>query len=260
MASDNRPLSPHLQIYRPQLTSVLSIAHRGAGIALGAGAAFFAWWLLAAASGPEAYGYAQAFFGSVFGIVVLAGFTFALFYHLCNGNQALVLGCGHRAGAGPGLPLRLGGHCGVHRADGGRLGLGVRGLSGEAGPMEFRTSAKAVRGLGSAREGAAHWWAQRMTALALVPLSVWFAVSVIRLAGAEHGAFAEWLASPFTPSPCCCSRSPASTTPRSACRWCWKTMFRTKAGGRPPSWLSRAHAGRSPPLAPSPPSRIALGG
>ena len=63
--------------------------------------------------------------------------------------------------------------------------------------MEFRTSAKAVRGLGSAREGAAHWWAQRMTALALVPLSVWFAVSVIRLAGAEHGAFAEWLASPF---------------------------------------------------------------
>jgi len=63
--------------------------------------------------------------------------------------------------------------------------------------MEFRTSAKAVRGLGSAREGAAHWWAQRMTALALVPLSVWFTVSVIRLAGAEHGAFAEWLASPF---------------------------------------------------------------
>ena len=86
MASDNRPLSPHLQIYRPQLTSVLSIAHRGAGVALGVGAAFFAWWLLAAASGPEAYGTAQAFFGSVVGIVVLAGFTFALFYHLCNGS------------------------------------------------------------------------------------------------------------------------------------------------------------------------------
>lgn len=89
MASDNRPLSPHLQIYRPQLTSVLSIAHRGAGVALGVGAAFFAWWLLAAASGPEAYGIAQAFFGSVVGIVVLAGFTFALFYHLCNGIRHL---------------------------------------------------------------------------------------------------------------------------------------------------------------------------
>ena len=89
MASDNRPLSPHLQIYRPQLTSMLSIAHRGAGIALGVGAAFFAWWLLAAASGPDAYGIAQAFFGSVVGIVVLAGFTFALFYHLCNGIRHL---------------------------------------------------------------------------------------------------------------------------------------------------------------------------
>ncbi len=63
--------------------------------------------------------------------------------------------------------------------------------------MEFRTSAKAARGLGSAREGAAHWWAQRMTALALVPLTVWFAVSVCRLAGAEHGAFTAWIASPF---------------------------------------------------------------
>jgi len=89
MASDNRPLSPHLQIYRPQLTSMLSIAHRGAGIALGVGAAFFAWWLLAAASGPDAYGIAQAFFGSIVGIVVLAGFTFALFYHLCNGIRHL---------------------------------------------------------------------------------------------------------------------------------------------------------------------------
>ncbi len=89
MASDNRPLSPHLQIYRPQLISMLSIAHRGAGVALGVGAVFFAWWLLAAASGPDAYGTAQSFFGSVFGIIVLAGFSFALFYHLCNGIRHL---------------------------------------------------------------------------------------------------------------------------------------------------------------------------
>jgi len=63
--------------------------------------------------------------------------------------------------------------------------------------MEFRTSAKTVRGLGSAREGAAHWWAQRMTALALVPLCLWFVVSVCRLAGADHDRFTDWLASPF---------------------------------------------------------------
>ena len=89
MASDNRPLSPHIQIYRPQLTSVLSILHRGAGIALGAGAAFFTFWLLAAASGPEVFRCAQEFFGSVLGIAVLAGFSFALFYHLCNGIRHL---------------------------------------------------------------------------------------------------------------------------------------------------------------------------
>ncbi len=89
MASDNRPLSPHIQIYRPQLTSVLSIAHRGAGVALGVGAVFFAGWLLAAASGPEAFRCAQEVFGSVLGIVVLAGFSLALFYHLCNGIRHL---------------------------------------------------------------------------------------------------------------------------------------------------------------------------
>ena len=89
MAPDNRPLSPHIQIYRPQLTSVLSIVHRGAGIALGVGAAFFACWLLAAAAGPEAFRCAQEFFSSILGIVVLAGFSFALFYHLCNGIRHL---------------------------------------------------------------------------------------------------------------------------------------------------------------------------
>ena len=89
MAPDNRPLSPHIQIYRPQLTSVLSIVHRGAGITLGVGAAFFACWLLAAAAGPEAFRCAQEFFSSILGIVVLAGFSFALFYHLCNGIRHL---------------------------------------------------------------------------------------------------------------------------------------------------------------------------
>jgi len=63
--------------------------------------------------------------------------------------------------------------------------------------MAFRTAAKTVRGLGSAREGAAHWWAQRMTALALAPLCFWFVVSVCRLAGEDHAGFTQWLAAPF---------------------------------------------------------------
>jgi succinate dehydrogenase / fumarate reductase cytochrome b subunit len=84
-----RPLSPHLQIYRPQLTSVLSITHRGTGIALVAGTLVLVYWLLAAASGPEAYASAQALLGSWIGRLVLLGFSFSLFFHLCNGIRHL---------------------------------------------------------------------------------------------------------------------------------------------------------------------------
>ena len=84
-----RPLSPHLQIYRPQLTSVLSFTHRGTGIALVAGTLVLVYWLLAAASGPEAYASAQALLGSWIGRLVLLGFSFSLFFHLCNGIRHL---------------------------------------------------------------------------------------------------------------------------------------------------------------------------
>ena len=89
MNRPNRPLSPHLQIYRPQLTSVLSILHRLTGIALAAGAVMLVVWLLAAAAGPEAFAAVQAFNGSWIGLALLAGWSFALFYHLCNGVRHL---------------------------------------------------------------------------------------------------------------------------------------------------------------------------
>lgn len=54
-----------------------------------------------------------------------------------------------------------------------------------------------VRGLGSAKEGVAHWWAQRLTAVALVPLLIWFVASVCALAGADYGTFREWAATPL---------------------------------------------------------------
>ncbi|HEY1301311.1 MAG TPA: succinate dehydrogenase, cytochrome b556 subunit [Stellaceae bacterium] len=95
MDSAERPLSPHLQIYRWQLTSVLSILHRAAGIALSVGAVLLVWWLVAAASGPAAYGRAAGFFGSWIGLVLLFGWTAALFYHLCNGIRHLVWDTGH---------------------------------------------------------------------------------------------------------------------------------------------------------------------
>ena len=89
MEKSQRPLSPHLQIYRPQLTSVLSITHRMTGVALMIGTLLLVYWLLAAASGPEAYASAQALLGSWFGRIVLLGFSYALFFHLCNGIRHL---------------------------------------------------------------------------------------------------------------------------------------------------------------------------
>jgi succinate dehydrogenase / fumarate reductase cytochrome b subunit len=89
MSSGNRPLSPHLQVYRPQLTSVLSILHRITGIALAAGTLLLVYWLYAAASGAEAFADIQDFNGSIFGRLILFGWSFALFYHLCNGMRHL---------------------------------------------------------------------------------------------------------------------------------------------------------------------------
>ena len=95
MRSADRPLSPHLQVYRWQLTSVLSILHRAAGVVLSAGTILLVWWLVAAASGPEAYEGVQVFLGSWLGLLLLFGWTASLFYHLCNGIRHLVWDTGY---------------------------------------------------------------------------------------------------------------------------------------------------------------------
>jgi succinate dehydrogenase / fumarate reductase cytochrome b subunit len=95
MSAHNRPLSPHLQVYKPQLTSVLSISHRATGIALAVGTLLLVWWLVAAAAGGEAFDTARGFFGSWFGILVLFGFSYALMYHLCNGIRHLFWDAGY---------------------------------------------------------------------------------------------------------------------------------------------------------------------
>ncbi len=89
MADVNRPLSPHLQVYRPQITSMLSVVHRGTGVVLGVGTLLLAWWLIAAASGPEAYAQFNWFISGWIGRLILLGFTYSLFYHLCNGIRHL---------------------------------------------------------------------------------------------------------------------------------------------------------------------------
>ncbi|MEC7489755.1 MAG: succinate dehydrogenase, cytochrome b556 subunit [Pseudomonadota bacterium] len=89
MAGHNRPMSPHLQVYKPQLTSVLSILHRGTGIALAVGTLLLVWWLLAAATGERAFADVQAFMGSWLGRLLLFGWSYSLFYHMCNGIRHL---------------------------------------------------------------------------------------------------------------------------------------------------------------------------
>jgi succinate dehydrogenase / fumarate reductase, cytochrome b subunit len=84
-----RPLSPHLQIYRFPLAQVLSILHRLAGVALSAGTLLMVWWLVAAATGENAFATVQGFVGSPFGWLLLFGWTVALFFHFFNGLRHL---------------------------------------------------------------------------------------------------------------------------------------------------------------------------
>jgi succinate dehydrogenase / fumarate reductase cytochrome b subunit len=84
-----RPLSPHLQIYKPQISSGTSILHRITGIALSVGLLLMVWWLVAAATGPRAFAAAQGFVGSPIGLILMFGWTLALWYHFCNGIRHL---------------------------------------------------------------------------------------------------------------------------------------------------------------------------
>ena len=89
MNMGTKPLSPHLQVYRWQITMVLSITHRATGVALAVGALVLAYWINAAAYGPDAFYNAQALLGHWFGRLLLFGWTLSLFFHLCNGIRHL---------------------------------------------------------------------------------------------------------------------------------------------------------------------------
>ncbi len=91
-----RPLSPHLQVYdMMQMTSALSISHRATGIAWTFGAVLMVWWLVAAASGPVAFGWVQWFLGSFLGILALMGLTAAAWFHTLAGIRHLVWDAGY---------------------------------------------------------------------------------------------------------------------------------------------------------------------
>jgi succinate dehydrogenase / fumarate reductase cytochrome b subunit len=85
-----RPLSPHLQIYRLPITAILSISHRITGVVLSIGVVFWAVFLMAAAQGEAQYALAQSVLSSVVGRLLLWGWIYALFFHLCHGVRHLI--------------------------------------------------------------------------------------------------------------------------------------------------------------------------
>jgi succinate dehydrogenase / fumarate reductase cytochrome b subunit len=98
MAQPNRPLSPHVGIYRWQISNALSIVHRMTGVLLSAGALVLTAWLGALAAGPNAYRELQAVLSSLPGLALLAGWSFCFFYHLGNGVRHLTWDAGYGFG------------------------------------------------------------------------------------------------------------------------------------------------------------------
>ena len=93
--ADNRPLSPHLDIYRWQITMTMSILHRATGVALVFGLAALSYWLSALAGGERSYEAAMALLESPLGWVVVFGWTFSFAYHLLNGVRHLSWDAGY---------------------------------------------------------------------------------------------------------------------------------------------------------------------
>ena len=94
MATQQRPLSPHLQVYRPMYTTVLSILHRASGLALSATLLLLAGWLVALAAGPDAYGLLMSVYAAPLGRLICAAIVVAFWYHFCAGIRHLVFDTG----------------------------------------------------------------------------------------------------------------------------------------------------------------------
>ena len=90
MKQSDRPLSPHLEIYKFSLTMALSILHRITGVGLYFGTVLLAWWLIAAAAGPEYLDVVYGGFSNWFGQLILFGFTWALFHHMLGGLKHFI--------------------------------------------------------------------------------------------------------------------------------------------------------------------------
>jgi succinate dehydrogenase / fumarate reductase membrane anchor subunit len=167
-----RPLSPYW-IYRWEITMWLSSLHRITGLLLSLGAVVLAAWLFALASGPEA-------FGRMAGV---------------ERRSALELGCGLWLRSAAHSHERPIGHRRDDPCDGGVL---VRRDHLEGASMSLMTPLNRVLGLGTAKGAAEHWWLQRLTAVALLPLGLWFAYGLLTLRGFDYASVAAWVREPVT--------------------------------------------------------------
>ena len=152
------------------------------------------WWLVAAASGDGRLRRGAGFLGSWLGLLLLFGWTFSLFFHLCNGIRHLVWD----AGWGFELQDRLcRGWTVVAASAALTLIAWIAGLVRAGAAMSEPRHALAARAARSAsarpRKGSQHWWAQRVTAVALVPLMLWFVAALIAPARRRPRRRARWL-------------------------------------------------------------------
>ena len=236
-----RPLSPHLQIYRPMLTMMMSIFHRATGMATAVGMVLLVWWLSAAATSDAYFDMVQRFFGHWFGRIVLFGFTWALVHHALGGLRHLLWDTGR----GFELPVvELMARATLIGSMAVTILLWIIGYGSDA--MSMRTPLGRVRGLGSAKSGTEHWWLQRVTAIANIPLVIFLVFFVIRHLGASRAEIVASIANPFVaillaltfvsvlwhmrlgaaggdrglyPRPCDQVRGPACSTASSPCCW-----------------------------------------
>lgn len=94
----DRPLSPHLHVYRFAMTMAMSIFHRITGVGLYLGTIFLAWWLVAAASGPDYFAFVNRIYGSWIGLIVLFLFSWALVHHMLGGMRHFIWDTGRGLG------------------------------------------------------------------------------------------------------------------------------------------------------------------
>jgi succinate dehydrogenase / fumarate reductase membrane anchor subunit len=203
--ADSRPLSPHLSIWKWRVHMAVSIFHRVSGNAMAfAGLTLFAWWLAAAATSRTAYESFAMVAGSPFGWLVWVGLSWLFFQHMMSGVRHLAMDSGWGLGIGVSKMTATSVFvCAIllRRFLSVRAAFHLDGGTLMASDFKSASGLKRVRGLGSAKSGAHHWWLQRVTAAGNLLLLVWFIASVLTLPNLGHSSVLAWVGQPLVAVP-----------------------------------------------------------